>query len=135
MIRIAVDAMGGDHAPAAVVRGAVAAVGDEIAIDLVGDGASIERELARLGGPHTRIRVEHADAFRQMNLDWINQYWKVEDADRLYLDHPQEKILDPGGAIFMALFEGETVGTVALIPMGGGTYELAKMAVDQNARG
>ena len=81
------------------------------------------------------FRVEHADAFRQMNLDWINQYWKVEDADRLYLDHPQEKILDRGGAIFMALFEGETVGTVALIPMEGGTYELAKMAVDQNARG
>ena len=81
------------------------------------------------------FRLEHAEAFRQMNLDWINHYWEVEVADRLYLDHPQEKILDPGGAIFMALCDGETVGTVALIPMGGGSYELAKMAVDERARG
>lgn len=81
------------------------------------------------------FRLEHAAAFRQMNLDWITHYWEVEDADRLYLDHPQEKILDPGGAILMALCDGEAVGTVALIPMGGGSYELAKMAVDERARG
>ncbi len=81
------------------------------------------------------FRLEHAAAFRQMNLDWINHYWEIEDADRLYLDHPQEKSLDPGGAIFMALYDGETVGTVALIPMGSGSYELAKMAVEERARG
>ena len=81
------------------------------------------------------FRPEHADAFRQMNLDWINHYWEIEEADLLYLDHPQEKILAPGGAILMALHEGEAVGAVALIPMGGGSYELAKMAVDERARG
>ena len=43
------------------------------------------------------FRSEHADAFRQMNLDWITLYWEVEDADRLYLDNPREKILKPGG--------------------------------------
>ena len=80
-------------------------------------------------------RPEHAAAFRQMNLDWITRYWDVEEADRLYLDHPAEKILDPGGAILMALYEGQVVGTVALIPMGSGRYELAKMAVDERARG
>jgi len=61
MIRIAVDAMGGDHAPAAVVHGAVEAVGDNVAIKLVGSAASIERELARFGGPGERIQVEHTD--------------------------------------------------------------------------
>ncbi len=61
MIRIAVDAMGGDHAPAAVVRGAVGAVGENVVVKLVGSAASIERELAQLGGPNERIRVEHAD--------------------------------------------------------------------------
>lgn len=81
------------------------------------------------------FRPEHADAFRRMNLDWINHYWEAEDADRLYLDHPQEKILHPGGAILMALYDGEAVGTVALIPMESGSYELAKMAVDEHARG
>jgi GNAT superfamily N-acetyltransferase len=81
------------------------------------------------------FRSEHADAFRQMNLDWITLYWEVEDADRLYLDNPREKILEPGGAILMALDEGEAVGTVALISMGNGSYELAKMAVDERSRG
>ena len=81
------------------------------------------------------FRLEHADAFRRMNLDWINQYWEVEEADHLYLDHPREKILDRGGAILVALDHGEAVGTVALIPMGSGSYELAKMAVDERARG
>ena len=61
MIRIAVDAMGGDHAPGAVVRGAVEAAGENVAIRLVGSAASIERELARRGGPSDRIRVEHAE--------------------------------------------------------------------------
>jgi GNAT superfamily N-acetyltransferase len=81
------------------------------------------------------FRTEHAAAFRQMNLDWITLYWEVEDADRLYLDNPREKILDPGGAILMALDQGEVVGTVALIGMGSGSYELAKMAVDERSRG
>ena len=81
------------------------------------------------------FRPEDADAFRRMNLDWITQFWEVEDADLVYLDHPREKILDPGGAILMALYDGEVVGTVALVPMGSGSYELAKMAVDQHARG
>jgi len=78
---------------------------------------------------------EHGESFRQMNLDWINHYWEVEDADRLFLDHPQEKILDPGGAILMAIDDGEPVGAVALVPMGEGSYEFAKMAVDERARG
>ena len=81
------------------------------------------------------FRPEHADAFRRMNLDWITRYWEVEDADRLYLDRPHEKIIDPGGAILMALCDGEVVGTVALVSMGSGSYELAKMAVDEPARG
>ena len=91
------------------------------------------READRVG--IVDFRLEHADAFRQLNLDWINHYWEVEDADRLYLDHPQEKILEPGGAILMALYDGEAVGAVALIPMENGSYELAKMAVDERARG
>ena len=81
------------------------------------------------------FRPEHADAFRRMNLDWITRYWEVEDADRLYLDRPEEKIINPGGAILMALCDGEVVGTVALISVGSGSYELAKMAVDEPARG
>jgi glycerol-3-phosphate acyltransferase PlsX len=49
MIRIAVDAMGGDHAPSAIVDGAVAAAAGQpdIQISLVGATTSIEAELCR----------------------------------------------------------------------------------------
>jgi glycerol-3-phosphate acyltransferase PlsX len=46
--RIAVDAMGGDFAPHAVVDGAVLAARRlDVGVTLVGDAASLERELAR----------------------------------------------------------------------------------------
>ncbi len=46
-MRIAVDAMGGDHAPARIVDGAVAAARQGIAVDLVGRTDLIRAELAR----------------------------------------------------------------------------------------
>lgn len=47
-MRIAVDAMGGDHAPASIVDGALAAARHlGIGVDLVGRGEAIEAELAR----------------------------------------------------------------------------------------
>ncbi|MBA3949053.1 MAG: phosphate--acyl-ACP acyltransferase, partial [Acidobacteria bacterium] len=46
--RIAVDAMGGDFAPHAVVDGAVLAARRlDVGVTLVGDAAQLERELAR----------------------------------------------------------------------------------------
>jgi glycerol-3-phosphate acyltransferase PlsX len=65
---IAVDAMGGDHAPQSAVEGSVrAAVEDGASILLVGDRARLETELTRLGqgtggraGPG-RIEIVHAE--------------------------------------------------------------------------
>jgi glycerol-3-phosphate acyltransferase PlsX len=49
-VKIAVDAMGGDHGPSVVVEGAVAATRElGASVVLVGDKAAIERELTRLG--------------------------------------------------------------------------------------
>ncbi|AQG80488.1 bifunctional helix-turn-helix transcriptional regulator/GNAT family N-acetyltransferase [Spirosoma montaniterrae] len=75
------------------------------------------------------------DAFRQLNYAWIEQYFTVEAEDRKALDFPDEKILKPGGQILMALYQGEPVGTCALIPMPNGEYELAKMAVSPTVQG
>jgi glycerol-3-phosphate acyltransferase PlsX len=51
MIRIAVDAMGGDHAPAAVIDGAVAAARHlAVRIALVGRSAALEQALASYPG-------------------------------------------------------------------------------------
>lgn len=60
-MKIAVDAMGGDHGPAVVVEGAVAAVRESGAsVILVGDRAAIEVEMARLGATHLDLEIRHA---------------------------------------------------------------------------
>jgi glycerol-3-phosphate acyltransferase PlsX len=61
--RIAVDAMGGDHAPGAIVRGAVDAVAardSDIEVVLVGADLAIRAEL-RGAEPPPRLRIEVAD--------------------------------------------------------------------------
>ena len=47
MARIALDAMGGDHAPAETVAGAVDAVAEGVDVVLVGDRAKLEAELVK----------------------------------------------------------------------------------------
>jgi phosphate acyltransferase len=63
-MRIAVDAMGGDHAPAHVVEGAVLAARQlGLGLLLVGRREAIERELGRLAGPEPLdLRIVEAPA-------------------------------------------------------------------------
>ena len=74
-------------------------------------------------------------AFRDINLEWISRYFIVEAKDREVLDNPQKYILDPGGAIFVAMDDDHPVGAVALVVMGQGSVELAKMGVRPEAQG
>lgn len=64
MIRIALDAMGGDHSPQAEIEGAVQALAElppGFAIQLVGQREPIEAELARHGGvDRARLEICHA---------------------------------------------------------------------------
>jgi len=59
---IAIDAMGGDHAPASVVEGALAYARGQGrgTLLLVGDQPAVERELARLSAPTGIFRLVHA---------------------------------------------------------------------------
>lgn len=61
-MRIAVDAMGGDHAPAAVVEGALAAVrtASDLELVLVGPPDRLQAELGRRGGAPAAIRIQQA---------------------------------------------------------------------------
>jgi GNAT superfamily N-acetyltransferase len=74
-------------------------------------------------------------AFRDINLEWIERFFVVEDKDRETLNNPKKYFLDPGGAIFMAMDGDEPVGAVALIVMGGGSVELSKMGVRPATQG
>jgi glycerol-3-phosphate acyltransferase PlsX len=61
MPKIAVDAMGGDHAPAIVVEGALLAAQDvDAELILVGDKLAVERECLRIGGKLPRFSIINA---------------------------------------------------------------------------
>ena len=59
---VALDAMGGDHAPVEMVKGAVKAVQEraELIVKLVGDESVIRQELSNYSYPKDQIEVIHA---------------------------------------------------------------------------
>lgn len=63
MVRVALDAMGGDHAPLEIVKGAVEAVKerDNICVLLVGKDALIQAELDKYQYDKERIQIVNAD--------------------------------------------------------------------------
>ncbi|MFQ5720574.1 MAG: phosphate acyltransferase PlsX [Acidobacteriota bacterium] len=67
-LRIAVDAMGGDHAPASIVEGAATAAREYgHRIVLVGIEKTVRAELDRLGANDSSIDVVHAEEVVGMN--------------------------------------------------------------------
>ncbi len=123
----------------------------EAGVDLLGDLARVEAALdeksmlnrvsERLGLPTaSRLKiVDYRPAYKKhflsINLEWLEEYFSVEDSDRRILNDPNRRILKKGGAILFALLDGEVVGTCALIRHAGDVLELAKMGVRPEARG
>lgn len=78
---------------------------------------------------------KYAKDFYELNIEWLETHFYVEDFDREVLSKPEKYILKPGGHIFFAI-ENETVlGTVALLKRGKKEFELTKMAVLPKQRG
>src|SRR4051794_2095519 len=69
-MRIALDAMGGDHAPGPIVAGAVHAVAEnpDVSVVLVGDRAQVEPALAAAGGQLSE-RIELFHCTQQVMMD------------------------------------------------------------------
>jgi len=82
-------------------------------------------------------RPAYKKVFKDMNEEWISRYFKMEETDRKALDNPKGYILDKGGFILVALFNGEPAGVCALVKMEDPLYdfELAKMAVSPKFQG
>jgi DNA-binding MarR family transcriptional regulator/N-acetylglutamate synthase-like GNAT family acetyltransferase len=78
---------------------------------------------------------EYQQHFRDLNVEWIEQYFKLEKKDLESLNDPQEYILDKGGYILVAEYQGEVAGVCALLKMENATFELAKMAVSPKFQG
>ena len=79
-------------------------------------------------------RPAHQPFFERFNRVWIEELFEMEPVDEWVLTNPEKAILEPGGAILMALYNGVPVGTVGLRKLDEETYEFTKMAVDINFR-
>jgi N-acetylglutamate synthase-like GNAT family acetyltransferase len=81
------------------------------------------------------FEMQHAKAFKDLNIAWISKSFFVEESDERVLSDPSTYFLNAGGAILLAKHKNEIVGTCALTYEGHDIYELTKMAVDQKMRG
>lgn len=73
--------------------------------------------------------------FAQLNFEWLEKYFYIEEYDKNVLQNPQKYILNDGGHIMFALIDGKVVGTVALIKRDDNVFELSKMAVTEEYQG
>ena len=78
---------------------------------------------------------KYAKDFLRLNVEWIEKYFKLEDEDRRTLEDPDKYIIKPGGAIKLAKYKDEIVGTSALMKIDQEVYELVKMAVTEKCQG
>lgn len=78
---------------------------------------------------------QYQQAFRSLNLEWLDKYNLTESHDLMVLNDPKATILDRGGFIWLAVADGKVVGSAALMKEHDGVYELAKMAVTVDYRG
>jgi len=81
------------------------------------------------------FRPEHAGRFAQLNREWLEEYDLMEPSNEEQLADPQTHFLDRGGQIFVALHDGDVVGTCAIVPHGVDEFELAKLTVSPAFRG
>jgi phosphate acyltransferase len=110
-MRIALDAMGGDHAPGPIVAGAVEAARDlpDLTVVLVGDRERIEAELARApDAPRDRLPIVHAS-------EVVGMHEKPVEALRKKRDNSISKCwgLMAGGDVQAVVSAGNTGAMVA----------------------
>ena len=74
-------------------------------------------------------------AFIELNLAWLEKYFKLEPHDHKLLFNPDEEIIGKNGDILIAMYNEEIVGTAALLKINSTLCELTKMSVRQNFQG
>lgn len=81
------------------------------------------------------FKEEFATDFAQLNFEWLDKFFYIEEYDKEVLTNPKQYILNDGGQILFALLDGVAIGTVALIKRGEGVFELSKMGVTEKHQG
>lgn len=77
-----------------------------------------------------------AQDFYDINAEWIEAMFRMEDTDRDVLTNPRARIIDAGGVIlFVESAELGVIGACALQKTGDRQFELTKMGVRASAQG
>ena len=77
----------------------------------------------------------YANSFKTLNLQWIQEYFVIEEEDIKILSNPKSYVIDKGGEIFFALLEDKIIGTSAMVCISPKVFELAKMSVEKSFQG
>jgi len=130
------------------VEAAVVEVLDGLSGSLLDQVTAIEQRLSErpleqraLALPEAGLTVrdftdELAQAFYDINAEWISSMYRLEPTDLKVLENPRAEIVDRGGAVLFVEAAGlGIVGTCALQKTGEGRFELTKMGVLEKARG
>jgi putative acetyltransferase len=78
---------------------------------------------------------QYHDAFRELNLEWLDKYNLTEEPDLMVLNDPRGTIINQGGYIWLAKHDAVIIGSSALIKEHDGVFELAKMSVAREWQG
>lgn len=78
---------------------------------------------------------KYAVDFKQLNIEWLRQYFVIENYDEYQLSYPKAEIIDKGGYIFLAKEKEKIIGTVALMKETDTSFEVTKMSVTKDSQG
>lgn len=78
---------------------------------------------------------EKKEFIKTLNYEWLQKYFSIEPNDERVLNNPQIEIIDKGGMIFYAFYNGVIAGTASLLKLDEDTFELGKMASTATVQG
>ena len=56
------------------------------------------------------FKSEYSKLFYDLNIEWLNEFFLVEDYDKKILSNPKKFIINKGGNIFFAKKSKEIIG-------------------------
>ncbi len=146
MVRVAIDAMGGDHAPGEIISGALAALTarQDLHITLVGREDDIKRSLEGSKYPVRRLAINHAEdvikgdddpglsirSKKESSMVKALQMVRSEDADAI-VSAGNTGALMAGGILFLGRIKG--ISRPALLTPMPGFHGQAVLFIDVGA--
>jgi len=80
-------------------------------------------------------KSEYKSRYKELNYEWLEKYFEVEENDEKILSFPEEEILHKAGHIFFAVVDGEAIGTCTLMKLDDTRFEISKMCVTNKFQG